>query len=131
MMKRTKKKNEQGLYPCPLCASTSTTIENFDGVFVVGCSFCGARSETYNSKKEALRNWNKRNPDKVCVTTVLHDYCSTLATTFYVVQDIYKRYESYINDPTVKETPATEVKRLRSILDEMHKYISLGRKLVR
>ena len=131
MMKRTKKKNEQGLYPCPLCASTAPIIESYDGVYAVKCPNCGAISEIYESKKEALRNWNQCNPDKVCITTVLHDYCRTQATAFYTIQDIYKRYESYINDPTVKETPATEAKRLRSILDAMHPYISLGRKLVK
>lgn len=48
------------IIPCPACYKRGKLISSTHDQYYVCCSACGLSTKTYNTKEEAIRQWNKR-----------------------------------------------------------------------
>lgn len=48
------------LKPCPFCASKSTRVAEFKGIFFVVCDICHADGPVAYEKADAAHQWNTR-----------------------------------------------------------------------
>lgn len=53
--------NSNNLKRCPFCGATAKILSFFhEDKFFAQCSFCGNRTQPFNSPREARKAWNKR-----------------------------------------------------------------------
>lgn len=48
------------LKPCPFCGGEAHVYQDYTGHYTVQCDKCGIGTLSYNNKKTAKRQWNRR-----------------------------------------------------------------------
>lgn len=48
------------LKPCPFCGSVHLSVLDYESRYRVECNFCKARTGIWDSKAEAIEEWNRR-----------------------------------------------------------------------
>lgn len=48
------------IIPCPACYKRAKLMVSTRSQYYVCCSACGLSTKTYNTKEQAVRQWNKR-----------------------------------------------------------------------
>lgn len=52
--------SEEKLLPCPFCGSKSVRPYNIEGLAMVACEKCCAKTSFFHEKAKAIDAWNRR-----------------------------------------------------------------------